>query len=403
MKNYSHDTESHLNPVNFDLSALSEVNTGKDSLADQTGDSIFRNIFRSLPLPAIITDMEHNRVVECSRYFESMTGLSRKEIIGRTSLDFSTWQDKSERERFLKMVAREGRVMNFEARLFSPSGHYETWLLSGQSVKLNDTDFILISFTSIEDRVRAEEEKNRLEEQLRRQQKLEAIGTLAGGVAHEINNPLNIIMNFAELILDDAAVSGDVEAIRSYAASIVSESERISGIVRNLLSFSKHDEEAPAAVGMERIIEDTAVLTRRILAKDDIALSLESEDGQPQVKCRRKQIMQVLMNLIINARDALNERYAGYHQNKFIEIRSGLYSDEYGRWLRTCVEDMGSGIKPEDAGQIFEPFFSTKPHGAGTGLGLSVSREIIEEHGGRLSFESEAGKFTRFYMDLPLD
>ena len=365
-------------------------------------NSLFYSIFRKMPQPIVLTRMSDNRVADCSEYFEKIAGVCRGEILGHTSLDFGIWEDVEERDRFLDLVALSGTVRNFEGRLKNACGEFQTWLLSAQKILLQSVWHILISFTNIEDRVRAEEEKRRLEDQLRQQQKLEAIGALAGGVAHEVNNPINIIINFAEIIRDDVEHFDGAESIKEYAANIISESRRISVIIRNLLSFSRPEKEQLSAVGMNSIIESTSMLTRRILARDGITLAVEIESDLPPALCRSRQIMQVLLNLVINSRDALNERYKGYHHDKQISITSCLHVKGGGKWLRTCVEDHGCGISKENAERVFEPFFSTKPQGSGTGLGLSVSLEIIKEHQGRLSFESEKDGATRFFVDLPV-
>jgi len=393
--------------VNAELSADGFENTETGCCVNMeihlTEKSRFYNIFKGMPQPVVLTRMSDNTVVDCSDFFESLAGVSREEIIGHTSLEFGIWEDVSERSRFLELAVKKGTVRNFEARLQDATGFFHTWLLSGQVISLDSRRHLLVSFINIEDRIKAEEEKRRLEDQLRQQQRLEAIGAMAGGVAHEINNPINIIMNFAELINEDAAHLEGAEGILEYASSIISESERISNIVRNLLSFSRQENEQFVSTDVRQIIEATAMLTRRILARDDVALSVEIESDLPHVMCRGRQIMQVLMNLIINSRDALNERYKGYSEDKLISITCSLPANGDRKWLRICVEDHGCGINPEIAGRIFEPFFSTKPQDIGTGLGLSVSLDIIKEHKGHLSFESEAGCMTRFYMDLPLE
>ena len=123
----------------------------------------------------------------------------------------------------------------------------------------------------------------------------------------------------------------------------------------------------------------------------------------PPVKCRSQRIQQVFMNLITNARDALNDRYIGYHENKTISIRSDVFDKDGEVWVRTTVEDCGTGIPEALRLRIFEPFFTTKSRHQGTGLGMSVSHGIVTEHKGMLSVESEEGNHTRIHMDLPVD
>jgi signal transduction histidine kinase len=238
----------------------------------------------------------------------------------------------------------------------------------------------------------------KLEEQLIQSQRIESIGTLAGGVAHEINNPINGIMNYAQLILDslDRATPA-----AEFAREIVHETERISRIVRNLLTFARHEKQAHSPALLADIVSAVLSLIQTVMRHDQIALEVAIAEDLPKIKCRSQQIQQVIMNLLTNARDALNERYPGFDPDKKIAIGVRQIEKEGRRYIRTTVEDHGNGILPEVRERIFDPFFSTK--GKGTGLGLSISYGIVRDHGGELTVESEPGRHTRFHMDLCVD
>ena len=239
-----------------------------------------------------------------------------------------------------------------------------------------------------------------LEAQLRQQQKLEAIGTLAGGVAHEINNPLNGIMNYAQLIADDS----DPESSNAeFAREIIHETERISIIVKNLLQFSRHEKQSHSYASIYDIIGQTISLVNTVIKKDQIHLDLQLDEGLPDIKCRSQQIQQVIMNLLTNARDSLNEKYPGYDEHKIIRVRCSVYERDGRKWMRLSVLDYGNGISDDQRDRIFEPFFSTKPKEIGTGLGLSISYGIVSEHHGTITFKSELGQYTNFILDLPVD
>ncbi len=243
-------------------------------------------------------------------------------------------------------------------------------------------------------------EQHEMEERLRQQQKLEAIGTLAGGVAHEINNPVNIVMNYADIIQE---LSEKDSEVFENAQKIIDESKRIAGIVKDLLAFSRQDREHHSPARIEDIVNSTLSLTRKILTRDQIKVSVEMEAGLPQIKCRSQQIMQVLMNLITNARDALNQRYPKFDDNKRIIITCRLHEIDGEQFVRTTLEDHGAGIPAAIQNRIMDPFFTTKSRDRGTGLGLSVSHGIIKEHRGNLSFETVEGEYTRFHIDLRVD
>jgi len=244
------------------------------------------------------------------------------------------------------------------------------------------------------------EEKQALEAELRHQQKLQSIGILAGGVAHEINNPINGIMNYAQLIIDDL---NEDSHLAEFAGEIIHEAERVSVIVRNLLTFARQEKQTHSLAHIIDIIEATLSLIRTIIRHDQITLDVTVPKDLPQIKCRSNQIQQVLMNLITNARDALNQRYPEYDSNKLITVTSRVVVKEKQKWLRTTVEDRGVGITPETKAQMFDPFFTTKPKEMGTGLGLSISYGIVYDHHGELHVQSEPGQYTRFHLDLPAD
>ncbi|PRQ01252.1 Sensor histidine kinase TmoS [Enhygromyxa salina] len=261
---------------------------------------------------------------------------------------------------------------------------------------------IIAVATDITERRDAQQAREQLEAQIRQQQRLESIGTLASGVAHEINNPVQGIMNYAELI---ATMPGMDEVAREFAGEIGYESQRVAAIVRSLLSFSREESELRfAATDIGDVIEGTLLLVRTVIGKDQIELSVDRPKHQIIVECRAQQIRQVIMNLVTNARDALCSRWPGYHEHKRIEIRVQPFRHDSGRpWLRISVADEGGGIPPEVVGRIFDPFFTTKGRDQGTGLGLSVSHGIISDHGGELRLENEPGVGACFHVELPTE
>jgi predicted ATPase/signal transduction histidine kinase/tRNA A-37 threonylcarbamoyl transferase component Bud32 len=262
-------------------------------------------------------------------------------------------------------------------------------------------DKALVVATDITERKRAELQREQLETQLRQQQRLESIGTLASGVAHEINNPIQGIMNYAELIAGSEDASAD---IREFAGEIEVETQRVTTIVRNLLAFSRQElEEALEPVSVDEIIEGTLSLIRTVLRRDQITLDIAIPSGLPKLSCRRQQIQQIIMNLVTNARDALNERWSGYHVDKRIRIRAEVFEHEGRGWLRLRVEDEGGGVPVHVVPRIFDPFFTTKGRDKGTGLGLAVSHGIVREHGGVLRLDNHPGKGACFSLELPLE
>ena len=251
--------------------------------------------------------------------------------------------------------------------------------------------------TDITERKQAEAEKRELEAQLRQQQRLESVGTLASGVAHEINNPIQGIMNYADLIFGN---SRDFELVEDFAKEINIESNRVAKIVRNLLAFSRQDaSEEPESVQMIEVVELSLSLIRAVLRSDHIVVDVSAESGLPPVRCRPQQIQQIIMNLVTNARDALKSQYGEYDEHKRIELR--VQRSARSGWVRVSVRDFGPGIPAEVLPRIFDPFFTTKGRDQGTGLGLAVSHGIAQEHGGELTVETTRGQGACFILELP--
>ena len=267
------------------------------------------------------------------------------------------------------------------------------------SIRYNDEDCLLVFVRDISQRKKMEQEKIGMEAKLRQQQKLEAIGTLASGVAHEINNPIMGIINYAQLIIDEHPDA----RVAEYAQEIMAEGSRISNITSDLLFYSRQQKQSHSPADIHDIIRRTLSLIGGVLKKDQIEIRTLPSANLPLVKCRSQQIQQILMNLITNARDTLNEKYPGSHVDKLITLSTKEYEDQGRRWIQITVEDRGKGIPQDCRDKLFDPFFTTKPRDIGTGLGLPISYGIARDHHGRLEFESVEGQYTQFHLHLPVD
>jgi PAS domain S-box-containing protein len=269
------------------------------------------------------------------------------------------------------------------------------------TVLRDDAGTVIGTLSSGEDitaKRRAEEEKRRLEIQIRQAQKLEAIGTLAGGIAHEINNPVGIIINYAQLMMNRI---DHQDPLHGFAREIINESQRISATVKNLLSFARQDREIRAPERIVDIVGSTSTMINTFSSVDGIKFDVDIPETLPPIMCRGRQIQQVLMNLVSNARDAVCSKYHKSDETKRIRITADALVKNEKPWVRIIIEDNGSGIAPEHIEKVFDPFFTTKHDEQGSGLGLSVSYGIVQEHLGALRVESQPGEYTRLLLDLP--
>ncbi len=299
-----------------------------------------------------------------------------------------------------RLLAKKPRSMA-RLSLVRPDHKQNEAELSAVSFQLGGEDGALVFMHDVTQSRQLETEKLNMEAQLRHKQKLESIGVLAGGVAHEINNPVSGIINYAQLISEAQGVDTDIV---EFSGEIIKEGQRIAGIVKNLLKFARQEKQTHSLAQVNDIINETLLLIRTIIRTDRITLEVALAPELPSVKCRSQQIQQVLMNLITNARDALNARYKDEHEDKRILLSSMFFVRTDGsEWVRITVEDHGVGIPDNVKEKMFDPFFTTKSRDEGTGLGLSISHGIVSDHHGHLYFESELNKYTRAILELPVN
>jgi PAS domain S-box-containing protein len=226
------------------------------------------------------------------------------------------------------------------------------------------------------------------------QERLSSVSLLAGGVAHEVNNPITGIINYATLI--ESRITDPM--LKKFAQGIQKEGERVTELVRNLLSFARQDKSETESYTVEEIIRRALMLIESHMRRDGIIIEIEIEEDIPQIICNIENMKQVLLNILFNAREALNTK----PQEPPFEKKITIKAEKQEPHLILSITDNGIGIPPSILGHIFTPFFTTKAQSEATGLGLSVAYGIITELGGSLSAESKSGQFSRFIIRLPL-
>jgi signal transduction histidine kinase len=238
-------------------------------------------------------------------------------------------------------------------------------------------------------RLRAEEAHRALAASVEREQRLEALGRMAGEVAHDFNNMLLAIIGNAELAL----ASDSPQAVRELLAEVLDAGARAAGVSRQLLAFSRGQPVERGEVDLAETVEHLGPMLRTLLPSS-IALEVTVRERPRSVLANAGQLEQVVVNLVLNARDAI----AG---NGSISLTVDTIDRDGRRWARLAVEDSGQGMSPEVSTRIFEPFFTTKAPGKGTGLGLAVVAGVVKSHGGVVDVASRPGQGTRFSVELP--
>jgi len=262
---------------------------------------------------------------------------------------------------------------------------------------------VLVIIAVLSDRLRHHVEREQLQrraavDQLRHAERLNVIGVLAAGVAHELGTPLNVIAGTAELLDADPT---DLDGVRRGAATIIRQTEKISAIITHLLAFGRRGTGTTDVVDLGRVAGAASELLGSTARRYHTAIELVPAEAPVRVRAADSQVEQVISNLVLNAIQAMPGGGTVYVRTGITTRRDAdAIAREFGS---VTVEDKGAGIAPRDLARIFDPFFTTKGVGEGTGLGLSVSYGIVRDHGGAIEVASELGHGTRFTVLLPLE
>ncbi len=254
----------------------------------------------------------------------------------------------------------------------------------------------------IEERKRADQARVLLEEKLRQSQKMEALGQLAGGVAHDFNNMLTIITGYSELVLD---YTNKKELLYSDIAAIKEAGDRAAALTSQLLTFGRKQALERTVIDLNTIIEAAESMLKRMIG-EDILFTTEKQKKPLYVRTDSGQFDQVLVNLVVNARDAMPQGGSVRIETQRVQLQQKLTNRfvdlPAGNYARLRIADTGEGMDNEALARIFEPFFTSKDEGKGTGLGLSIVYSIVDQSGGQIDVNSAPGEGTTFDIYLPL-
>jgi PAS domain S-box-containing protein len=361
----------------------------------------FRGLADFLPQTIFEMDLE-GRLTFVNRWALQVFGYTEEDVQrGLTNLDVIVPED---RERALRATrenlagaasGRQYHCLRKDGSRFPVMIHSAPILLEGRAVGLRG---IIFDLTELKD---AEAERDRLQERLRHSEKMEAIGQLAGGVAHDFNNQLSAIMGFADMLRE----SHSDPLLRKYAENIATACERSAELTKRLLAFARKGKYLSVPVDVNALVEEVIQFLGRSLEKR-INLKVELLPGVVMTLGDPSQLQNALMNLALNARDAMPEggilRFTTTLQDLDETQCHQLSPDlEPGNYVLIGVEDTGTGMSAEVLQRLFEPFFTTKERGKGTGLGLASVYGTIKNHRGAIAVESALGRGSRFTLALP--
>jgi PAS domain S-box-containing protein len=377
------------------------VESARHKKAAEDAEGRYRKLFDGVPI-GLFRAAPDGSLLDCNAALVRMLRYpSRDSLLARKTSD--TYVDPTERAALVEELEREGSIRDFEAKRMRYDGT-TLWARSSVQAVKDEHGHMVYYEGLVEDlteRRQAEEALRAAEGRLLQVAKLEAVGRLAGGVAHDFNNLLGVIMGYADLMMKRLPPE---DPLKRNLHEIQKAAERASGLTKQLLAFSRRQVLQPRVLDLHHTIGEVESMLQRVIG-EDVDLVTVLREGVGKVKADPGQIQQVLMNLAVNARDAMPDG-----GTLTIETANTDLTDDYARrhlgvtpgpYVLMAVSDTGMGMTPEVQTHIFEPFFTTKGPEKGTGLGLATVYGIIKQSGGNIWVYSEPGKGATFKVYLP--
>ena len=355
-----------------------------------------RTLFDLSPLSIVVSSFPDGIIRNINRTFSHDFGYTHNYVIGKTGIELGLWVDKYDRERFLKQISEQQGITGFGTEIKTLSGENRNVLLYSNLMDFNNERCLLIVFLDVT-------EQKRMEDQIRQTQKMDVIGQMAGGVAHDFNNMLTAILGSAELMARH--VSGNLDA-QKLLGNIQQAASRSADLTGQLLTFSRKEQKNAVRINIDTTINEVISLLERTVDKK-IILETKLIAGESNVTADPALLQNALLNLGLNARDAMPEGGIIMFSTANVELdswycESSAFNLTPGPFIEISISDTGMGMPKEVVERIFEPFFTTKGVGKGTGLGLAAVYNTLKENNGSISVYSEIGMGTVFKLYLPL-
>jgi PAS domain S-box-containing protein len=374
----------------------------KAERALDASETRYRRLFEAAKDGILILDAATGRIVDVNPFLLQLTGYSRNDFLGCHLWEIGPFKDRTEsRAAFEDLQARKYvryedlPLLGRDGREIAVEFISNVYLVDGQEV-------IQCNVRDITARKEAEQERKDLEQQVHQSRKLEGIGRLAGGIAHDFNNLLTVILSCAETLKEggDPGTGAQPDVVDD----ILIAARRAEELTRQLLAFARKQVIAPVPIDLNVVVAESEKLLRRAIGENVRLVTVPAADLWT-ARCDKGQIEQVILNLAINARDAMPEGGTLTIETANVTVDAGLATRRLGLpagpHVRMRIIDTGTGMTPEVQAHVFEPFFTTKPQGKGTGLGLATVYGIVTQSEGHVFLESRLGQGTTFELYFP--
>jgi two-component system cell cycle sensor histidine kinase/response regulator CckA len=352
----------------------------------------FSKAFHSSPVPMAIQHPDGKGCLDANAAFSDLVGASRDAVLsGNTSF----WSDASTSVTIREKLAARQPVRNLAATVVTTSNEKREVLIAAENLELGNSPYHLLILQDITDRVR-------LENELRQAQKMEAVGRLAAGVAHDFNNILTVILGNTSMQLRNPRLD---EKLTTSLNHVQTAAERATALTRQLLAYSRKQMIQRRSLALNEVVEQTVAMLRRVIG-EHIALDMQLAPDLPPIFADPSNVDQVIMNLALNARDAMPDGGRLTLTTTRVEIdkvyRSRNNEAQLGPHICLTVKDTGHGMDAATVSRIFDPFFTTKEPGKGTGMGLATVYGALKQHGGWVEVDTAPGRGTTIRTYFPL-